>query len=73
MTLRDRIKKAVAADRRTQSAIAQAAGMHAPNLCDYLAGRADLRGDSLDRLISALGLTIVEKNLSRVSRAKTRA
>mgnify|MGYP006921407679 CR=1 FL=1 len=56
--IREAIKQAVDKDDRTQKAIAEAAGMHAPNLSDYLNGVTDLRGESLSRLLAALSLKI---------------
>lgn len=57
-TIRQTIAAAVERDGRSQVAIAEAAGMSRPNLNAYLAGRCDLTGESLDRLLRVLGLTV---------------
>ncbi len=61
MTLRETIKAAVARDVRTRQAIADAAGLSRPNLVHYIAGRADLNGATLDRLMAVLGLEVTER------------
>jgi transcriptional regulator with XRE-family HTH domain len=57
-TIRQVIAAAVQRDGRSQVAIAEAAGMSRPNLNAYLAGRCDLTGESLDRLLRVLGLRL---------------
>ena len=58
MTIRDAIRNAVERDPRPRAEIARAAGTHGPNLSDYLNGVQDLRGESIDKLIAALGLRV---------------
>lgn len=57
-TIRQTIAAAVERDGRSQVAIAEAAGMSRPNLNAYLAGRCDLTGESLDRLLRVLRLSV---------------
>ena len=49
-----------AMDRKglTQAATAQAAGMTAANLSDWLRGVSDIRADALLRLLTTLGLRV---------------
>ncbi len=65
-TLHQTIARAVAADGRTQTAIAHAAGMTQPQLSAFLAGkRPRLRQDTLERLMAVLGLEIRPGKLGR--------
>lgn len=58
MSLREIIRAAVAADGGSQAAVARRAGITPARLCDYLAGRRDLTGESLDGLLAALDLAV---------------
>lgn len=49
------IRRAIAADPRSQNAIARAAGMSRATLSRYLTGRVQPTTPSLDRLAAALG------------------
>lgn len=56
MNLRDSIRAALAESGLTQSELAQRAKVPQSNLSEYLAGNCDLNGETIDRLLAALGL-----------------
>ncbi len=58
MTIRDTIRQAVKADGRKQEEIAAAAGLTQPELSRYLTGRRDMLTHRIERLASALGLSL---------------
>jgi transcriptional regulator with XRE-family HTH domain len=53
-TLRDRVRSLVRCDGRSQRQIALAAGVQPHRLSEYLTGRRDMYGETLDRLLAAL-------------------
>ena len=54
-TLRDQVKARRQAIGMTQAQLAEAAGYSRTGLCAYEQGRKDIAGETLDRIIAALG------------------
>lgn len=52
------VRDAMARKGLTQAATAEAAGITAANLSDWLRGVSDVRGDTLLRLLAAVGVTV---------------
>lgn len=56
--IRAAVRAEVARAMWTQQELADRAGLTQPQVSAYLAGRKDLNGQSLDRLLTALGLDV---------------
>lgn len=60
MTIRDAIRDAAQRQGWAQNELAAAAGMTPGKLSLYLRGKGDCNGETLDRLLAALGLAVCE-------------
>lgn len=58
--LRETIRAAMTAQHVNQSELARRCHVTPGRVCDYLAGRRDLTGETLDRALAALGLRIAK-------------
>ena len=58
MDLRRIIKKELERRGMTQTRLAELAGMTIPRVSDYLNGKRDVQGETLRRMLEALGLEI---------------
>lgn len=58
MTIRDAIRAAIQEQGLSAREVAEAAKMPRTNLSPYLAGKTDLTGKTLDRLLEALRLRV---------------
>lgn len=57
MNLRKIIIATMASGSVNQTALAKMSGVPRPNISDYLAGKTELRTDTVERLLKALKLT----------------
>lgn len=60
-TLRRAVLDAMADQNVSQAELARRTGVHRTSLNQYLNARKDLTGASLDRVLTALGLTVERK------------
>lgn len=58
MTLRETIARHMTRRKMSQRALADLSGVPQPNISDWLAGRAEIRTDTLEKLAGALGLEV---------------
>lgn len=63
--LRTTIQEAMSVHNCTIASAARVASMSPPQLSEYLAGKRDLRGETLGRLFDALGVRVVQPKPKR--------
>lgn len=64
MSIRETVIQEMKRQGLTQYRLAELAGISQPRVNDYVRGRRDMRGESLDKVFRALGLTLVATDLA---------
>ena len=70
MDFRKTIKDELTRRGMTQSRLAELADMMIPRVSDYLRGKRDVYGETLERMLKALNLKITTRSIARKRKGK---